>query len=73
MNYDKNDLITCYNFLTNKEGTLAKKVKLLEMNIRGWSIKFVEQALSEGAGQDMELTPRLNDHGIGYYDIDFAE
>ena len=73
MNYDKNDLITCYNFLTNKEGTLAKKVKLLEMNTRGWSIKFVEQALSEGAGNDIELTPRLNDHGIGYYDIDFAE
>ena len=73
MNYDKNDLITCYNFLTNKEGTLAKKVKLLEMNIRGWSIKFVEQALSEGSGEGMELTPRLNDHGVGYYDIDFAE
>ena len=73
MNYDKNDLITCYDFLTNKEGAITKKVKLLEMNIRGWSIKFVEQALSEGAGQDMELTPRLNDHGIGYYDIDFAE
>ena len=73
MNYNEADLTGCYNFLTNKEGTLAKKVKLLEMNIRGWSIKFVEQALSEGAGQDMELTPRLNDHGIGYYDIDFAE
>ena len=73
MNYDKNDLITCYNFLTNKEGVISKKVNLLEMNTRGWSIKFVEQALSEGAGQDMELTPRLNDHGIGYYDIDFAE
>ena len=73
MNYDKNDLITCYDFLTNKEGVIAKKVKLLEMNIRGWSIKFVEQALSEGYGEAIELTPRLNDHGIGYYDIDFAE
>ena len=73
MNYDKNDLITCYDFLTNKEGVITKKVKLLEMNTRGWSIKFVEQALSEGYGEAIELTPRLNDHGIGYYDIDFAE
>ena len=73
MNYDKNDLITCYDFLTNKEGVITKKVKLLEMNTRGWSIKFVEQALSEGYGTAIELTPRLNDHGIGYYDITLAE
>ena len=73
MNYDKNDLITCYDFLTNKEGVITKKVKLLEMNTRGWSIKFVEQALSEGYGEAIELTPRLNDHGIGYYDIILAE
>ena len=73
MNYDKTDLTGCYNFLTNKEGTLAKKVTLLEMNTRGWSIRFVEQAFSEGVGKDMELTPRLNEHGVGYYDIDFAE
>ena len=73
MNYNEADLTGCYNFLTNKGGELAKKVKLLEMNIRGWSIKFVEQALSEGCGEAIELTPRLNDHGIGYYDIDFAE
>ena len=73
MNYDSTDLTGCYNFLTNKDGTLARKIMLNEMNNRGWSIRFVEQALSEGAGEDMELTPRLNDHGIGYYDIDFAE
>ena len=73
MNYDKTDLDACYSFLTDKEGVITKKVKLLEMNIRGWSIKFVEQALSEGYGEAIELTPRLNDHGIGYYDIDFAE
>ena len=73
MNYDKKDLDACYDFLTNKEGIIKEKVKLLEMNTRGWSVKFVEQALSEGVGEDIELTPRLNDHGIGYYDIDFAE
>ena len=73
MNYDKTDLTGCYDFLTNKEGTLAKKVTLLEMNTRGWSIRFVEQALSEGSNEDITLTPRLNEHGVGYYDIDFAE
>ena len=73
MNYESTELTTCYNFLTNKDGTLSKKIMLNEMNNRGWSIRFVEQALSEGAGEDMELTPRLNEHGIGYYDIDFAE
>ena len=72
MNYDKNDLAGCYNFLT-PGGDLTKKVTLLEMNSRGWSIRFVEQALSEGYGEDIELTPRLSDHGVGYYDIDFAE
>jgi len=73
MNYDKTDLTGCYNFLTNKEGVLAKKVMLNEMNNRGWSVGFVERAVSEGSGEDMELTPRLNEHGVGYYDIDFAE
>ena len=73
MNYDKNDLATCYDFLTNKEGVITKKVKLLEMNARGWSTQFVERALSEGYGKAIELTPRLNDHGIGYYDVTLAE
>ena len=73
MNYDKTDLDACYSFLTDKEGVITTKVTLLEMNTRGWSIRFVEQALSEGVGKDMELTPRLNEHGVGYYDIDFAE
>ena len=73
MNYDEADLTGCYNFLTNKDGTLAKKVMLNEMNNRGWSIGLVERAVSEGSGKDMELTPRLNEHGVGYYDIDFAE
>ena len=73
MNYDKTDLTDCYNFLTNKDGKLARQIKLLEMNTRGWSVRFVEQALSEGSGEGMELTPRLNEHGVGYYDIDFAE
>ena len=72
MNYDKNDLTGCYNFLT-PGGDLTKKVTLLEMNSRGWSRRFVEQALTEGCGEGMELTPRLTDHGVGYYDIDFAE
>ena len=71
MKYDKNDLATCYDFLT-PGGEITKKVTLLEMNSRGWSIRFVEQALSEGYGEDIELTPRLNDHGIGYYDINTA-
>ena len=73
MNYDSTELTGCYNFLTNKDGTMARKVMLNEMNTRGWSIRFVEQALSEGSGEAMELTPRLNEHGVGYYDIDFAE
>ena len=73
MDYDKTELATCYNFLTNKDGLLAKKVKLLEMNTSGWSIRFVEQALTEGYGEAIELIPRLTDHGVGYYDIDFAE
>ena len=72
MNYDKNDLTGCYNFLT-PGGDLTKKVTLLEMNSRGWSRRFVEQALTEGCGESMELTPRLTDHGVGDYDIDFAE
>ena len=72
MNYNEADLIGCYNFLTNKDGTLAKKVMLNEMNNRGWSIRFVEQAVSEGYGEAIELTPRLNEHGVGYYDIDIA-
>ena len=71
MNYDKNDLATCYNFLT-PGGEMTKKVTLLEMNSRGWSIRFVEQALSEGYGEAIELTPRLTDHGVGYYDINTA-
>ena len=71
MKYDKNDLATCYNFLT-PGGEITKKVTLLEMNSRGWSIRFVEQALSEGYGEDIELTPRLSDHGVGYYDINTA-
>ena len=71
MNYDKNDLTGCYNFLT-PGGEVTKKVTLLEMNSRGWSIRFVEQALSEGYGEDIELTPRLSDHGVGYYDINTA-
>ena len=72
MNYDSTELTTCYNFLTNKDGILAKKVMLNEMNNRGWSIRFVKQALSEGSGEDIELTPRLTEHGVGYYDIDMA-
>ena len=71
MNYDKTELATCYDFLTSG-GKLKKKVKLLEMNSRGWSIRFVEQALSEGYGEAIELTPRLTDHGVGYYDINTA-
>ena len=71
MNYDTNDLATCYNFLT-PGGEMTKKVTLLEMNSRGWSIRFVEQALSEGYGEAIELTPRLTDHGVGYYDINTA-
>ena len=73
MNYDKTELTTCYNFLTNKDGLLAKKVKLLEMNTRGWSTRFVQQAILDGCGKDVTLTPRLTEHGVGYYDIDFAE
>ena len=71
MKYDKDDLATCYNFLT-PGGEITKKVTLLEMNSRGWSIRFVEQALSEGYGEAIELTPRLTDHGVGYYDINTA-
>ena len=71
MKYDKNDLATCYDFLT-PGGEITKKVTLLEMNSRGWSIRFVEQALSEGYGEAIELTPRLTDHGVGYYDINTA-
>ena len=72
MNYNEADLTGCYNFLTNKDGTLAKKIMLNEMNNRGWSIRFVEQAVSDGYGKAVELTPRLNEHGVGYYDIDLA-
>ena len=71
MKYDKNDLTTCYDFLT-PGGEMTNKVTLLEMNSRGWSIRFVEQALSEGYGEAIELTPRLTDHGVGYYDINTA-
>ena len=71
MKYDKNDLDACYNFLT-PGGEITNKVTLLEMNSRGWSIRFVEQALSEGYGEAIELTPRLTDHGVGYYDINTA-
>ena len=70
MNYDENDLATCYNFLT-PGGEITNKVTLLEMNSRGWSRRFVEQALSDGTGKDVKLTPRLTDHGVGYYDIGF--
>ncbi len=72
MNYNEADLTGCYNFLTNKDGTLAKKIMLNEMNNRGWSIRFVQQAISDGYGEAVELTPRLNEHGVGYYDIDIA-
>ena len=72
MNYDKTELTTCYDFLT-PGGKLSKKVKLLEMNSRGWSIGFVTQAVSDGSGKNVVLTPRLTEHGVGYYDINFAE
>ena len=72
MNYDNTELTTCYNFLTNN-GALSKKITLLEMNTRGWSTGLVTQAILDGSGKDATLTPRLTDHGVGYYDIDFAE
>ena len=72
MNYNEADLTGCYNFLTNKDGTLAKKVMLNEMTNRGWTVGLVTQAVSDGSGEEMELTPRLNEHGVGYYDIDIA-
>ena len=71
MNYDKTELATCYNFLT-PGGEMNNTVTLLEMNSRGWSIRFVEQALSEGYGEAIELTPQLTEHGVGYYDINTA-
>ena len=71
MNFDKNDLASCYNFLT-PGGEMTNKVTLLEMNSRGWSRRFVEQALSEGYGEAIELTPQLTEHGVGYYDINTA-
>jgi len=48
-------------------------VKLLEMNTRGWSTGLVTQAILDGSGKNVTLTPRLTEHGVGYYDIDFAE
>ena len=72
MNYDKTELAICYDFLTSS-GKLTKKVKLLEMNSRGWSTGFVTQAVSDGSGKNVVLTPRLTEHGVGYYDIEFAE
>ena len=71
MNYDKTKLTDCYNFLL-KDGELTNKVMLAEMNNRGWTIRFVEQALSEGSGGTITLTPRLSMHSVGYYDIEFA-
>ena len=74
MNYDKTELTTCYDFLISKStGKLSKKVKLLEMNTRGWSTGLVTQAILDGSGKNVTLTPRLTEHGVGYYDIDFAE
>ena len=73
MNYDKTELTACYNFLTPGGEKLTKKVTLNEMNTRGWSTRFVQQAILDGCGKDVTLTPRLTDHGVGYYDIDFAE
>ena len=72
MNYDKTELAICYDFLTSS-GKLTKKVKLLEMNSRGWSTGFVTQAILDGSGKNVVLTPRLTEHGVGYYDIEFAE
>ncbi len=72
MNYDKTELAICYDFLTSS-GKLTKKVKLLEMNSRGWSTGFVTQAILDGSGKSIVLTPRLTEHGVGYYDIEFAE
>ncbi len=71
MNYDKTELATCYKFLTIDD-KVNKKVTLHEMKTRGWSRQFVQQAILEGCGEDVTLTPRLTDHGVGYYDIDFA-
>ena len=72
MNYDKNELNACYSFLT-PGGELTKRVKLIDMNSRGWSTGLVTQAILDGSGKDVVLTPRLTEHGVGYYDIKFAE
>ena len=72
MNYDKIELTTCYSFVTSATGELNKKITLLDMNSRGWSTGLVIQAILEGSGEDVVLTPRLTEHGVGYYDINFA-
>ena len=72
MNYDKIELTTCYSFVTSAAGKLKKKITLIDMNSRGWSTGLVIQAILEGSGKDVVLTPRLTDHGVGYYDINFA-
>ena len=71
MNYNKTELATCYKFLSDGD-KLTKKVTLHEMNTRGWSRRFVQQAILDGCGENITLTPRLTEHGVGYYDIDFA-
>ena len=73
MNYDKTELTTCYKFVTSATGELKKKITLNDMNSRSWSIGLVTQAVLDGCGKDVTLTPRLTDHGVGYYDINFAE
>ena len=74
LNYDKTELATCYNFVTSTTtGKLNKKITLVDMNSRGWSIGLVTQAILDGSGKDVVLTPRLTEHGVGYYDIEFAE
>jgi len=73
MNYDKTELTVCYNFVTSTTGELNKKITLTDMNTRGWSTGLVTQAILDGSGKDVVLTPRLTEHGVGYYDIDFAE
>ena len=72
MNYDKTELTTCYNFVTTTTGKLNRKIKLIDMNSRAWSTGLVTQAILDGCGKDVTLTPRLTEHGVGYYDINFA-
>ena len=72
MNYDKTELTACYNLVTSTTGELKKKITLTDMNSRGWSIGLVTQAILDGYGEAVVLTPRLTDHGVGYYDINFA-